>query len=118
MDIEALRDYCLTKACVTEETPFGPDILVMKILGKIFCLFSISNFESVNLKCDPEEAEELRANYMAIQPGYHMSKKHWNTITFHQDVNDQLILKMVDNSYRLVVGSLPLKAQQAINKAL
>ena len=69
MDIEALRDYCLTKACVTEETPFGPDVLVMKILGKIFCLFSISNFESVNLKCDPEEAEELRCHKPAVQHG-------------------------------------------------
>ena len=114
MDIEVLRDYCLSKPCVTEETPFGPDVLVMKVLGKIFCLFSIRNFSSINLKCDPEEAEELRANYMAIQPGYHMSKKHWNTVTFDQDVNDQLILKMVDESYRLVVESLSLNARQAI----
>jgi predicted DNA-binding protein (MmcQ/YjbR family) len=115
MDIEVLRDYCLSKPCVTEETPFGPD---MKVLGKIFCLFSIRNFSSINLKCDPEEAKELRANYMAIQPGYHMSKKHWNTVTFDQDVNDQLILKMVDESYRLVVESLSLKAQQAIKNGL
>ena len=114
MDIEVLRDYCLSKPCVTEETPFGPDVLVMKVLGKIFCLFSIRNFSSINLKCDPEEAEELRANYMAIQPCYHMSKKHWNTVTFDQDVNDQLILKMVDESYRLVVESLSLNARQAI----
>ena len=118
MDVEHFRHYCLKKRFVTEHTPFGPDTLVFKVHKKMFALCSIDNFMSVNLKCDPEEAEELRANYMAIQPGYHMSKKHWNTITFHQDVNDQLILKMVDDSYRLVVGSLPLKAQQAINEAL
>ena len=118
MDIEVLRDYCLTKPCVTEETPFGQDVLVMKVLEKIFCLFSISNFESVNLKCDPEKAEELRANYLAIQPGYNMNKKHWNTIRFHQDADDNLILKMVDYSYHLVQLSLQLKAQQAINDTL
>ncbi len=116
MDIEILREYCLAKPNATESTPFGPDPLVMKVHGKIFCLFSISNFESVNLKCDPENAEEMRANYMAIEPGYHMNKKHWNTVKFHQDASDDFILKMVDESYSLVANSLPKKLRETIIK--
>jgi predicted DNA-binding protein (MmcQ/YjbR family) len=115
MDIELLRDYCLQKSFVTEGTPFGPDPLVIKVRGKMFCLFSISEFTSVNLKCDPKEAEEMRANYIAINPGYHMSKTHWNTVTFHQDASDDFILKMVDESYRLVVLTLPKKLQEGID---
>lgn len=114
MDIEILREYCLHKQFVSEETPFGPDLLVMKVHGKMFCLFDISDFQSVNLKCDPEEAEELRANYLAIKPGFHMNKKHWNTVTFQQDADDEFILKMVDISYRLVVQKLPKKLQENI----
>ena len=115
MDIEFLREYCLQKQHVTEETPFGPDALVMKVHNKMFCIFNISNFESINLKCNPEIAPELRANYIAIEPGYHMNKKHWNTVKFHQDASDEFILKMLDDSYFLVVKSLPKKLQATID---
>ena len=114
MDIEFLREYCLKKQFVSEETPFGPDALVMKVHNKMFCIFSISNFVSINLKCNPEEAPELRANYIAIEPGFHMNKKHWNTVKFHQDASDEFILKMLDVSYLLVVKTLPKKLQATI----
>ncbi len=111
MDIELLREYCLAKQHVTEETPFDMDTLVFKVYGKMFCLFSIRYFKSINLKCDPEEALDLRANYIGIEPGFHMNKKHWNTITFFSDVGDEMILTMVDNSYNLVIRTLPKKIQ-------
>ncbi len=114
MDIEILRDYCLAKPCVTESTPFGPDPLVMKVCNKMFCLFSISNFVSANLKCDPAEAIELRDSYTAVKPGFHMNKKHWNTVDFNKDVPDDMVLQMVDSSYDLIVKSLPKKVRDAI----
>lgn len=116
MDIELLRDYCLSKPHTTEGTPFGPEPLVMKVHGKMYCLFNMSNFESVNLKCKPEDAEEMRANYVAIEPGYHMSKKHWNTVKFDKDASDDFILKMVDISYELVYSSLPKKIRDLDSK--
>lgn len=114
MDIEALRSYCLNKASVSEETPFGPDVLVYKVGGKIFALFSIDDFDSINLKCDPEQALELRESYDAVQGGYHMNKKHWNTIYFLRDMQEAEILKWVDHSYELVLSSLPKKTQLEI----
>lgn len=107
MDIEILRDYCLQKKAVTEDTPFGPDTLVFKVGGKVFCLCGIDNFSKMNLKCDPEWAAELRANYLAIAPGFHMNKKHWNTVSIHQDAPDTFILELVDHSYDLVLNSIP-----------
>ena len=80
----------------------------------MFALCSISTFESTNLKCDPEQAEELRASYMAVKAGYHMNKKHWNTITFNQDMSDSEILQWVDHSYDLVVKSLPKKLRESL----
>lgn len=114
MDIALLREYCLKKPFTTEETPFGPDPLVFKVHNKMFALCSIDNFTGANLKCDPDEALELRANYIAIEPGYHMSKKHWNTVKANQDVEDKLFLQLVDNSYMLVVKSLPKRLQATI----
>ena len=111
MDIEYLRNYCLNKHLVTEGTPFGEDTLVFKVNGKMFCLFSIQNFVSVNLKCDPEKAIEMRNEYSSIEPGFHMNKKHWNTIRFDGDVSDEMILQMVDDSYWLVIQSMPQKDQ-------
>ena len=114
MDLEYLREYCLKKQFVTEHTPFGPDTLVFKVHNKMFALCSIDNFKSANLKCEPDEAEELRANYIAVKPGYHMNKRHWNTVDVNQDVDDVQFLKMVDQSYMLVVKSLPKKLQATI----
>ncbi|MGB1039024.1 MAG: MmcQ/YjbR family DNA-binding protein [Bacteroidia bacterium] len=112
MDIEHLREYCIQKPNTTEETPFGPDTLVYKVHGKMFCLFSIDNFVSVNLKCDPDKAPEMRANYIGIEPGFHMNKKHWNTVRLFTDVQDGMILKMVDESYKLVIKTLPKKLRE------
>ncbi|MEN8732723.1 MAG: MmcQ/YjbR family DNA-binding protein [Bacteroidia bacterium] len=114
MDLEFLREYCLKKPHTTEETPFGLDPLVFKVHGKMFALCSIQNFVSISLKCDPDKAEELRATYTAVNAGYHMNKKHWNTVTVNQDVDDSLLLTMVDDSFALVVKSLPKKLQATI----
>lgn len=114
MDLEHLRDYCLAKSFVTEHTPFGPDPLVFKVHNKMFALCSIDNFVSVNLKCDPELVPDLRANYLAVKPGYHMNKTHWNTVMVNQDVDDKHLLQMVDDSYLLIVQSLPKKLQATI----
>jgi predicted DNA-binding protein (MmcQ/YjbR family) len=111
MNIELLREHCIAKSSVTEEFPFDNDTLVFKVAGKMFALTSLSSPVSVNLKCDPVRAEELRQEYEAVKPGYHMSKIHWNTVYFNQDVHDTLLLQMVDDSYGLVVKSLPKKVR-------
>ncbi|MDR9487777.1 MmcQ/YjbR family DNA-binding protein [Salibacter sp.] len=82
MNIEELRDYCLAKPATSEGMPFDDEVLVFKVAGKMFALVNINKFESINLKCDPDEALELRAQYPEVKPGYHMSKKHWNTVEF------------------------------------
>ncbi len=107
MNIEIFRDYCLSKQGVTEEFPFGEDTLVYKVMGKMFALTDLSLFESVNLKCDPEKAPLLREEYPAVQPGYHMNKKHWNTVAMDGSIPDSLICKWIDDSYQLVVEGLP-----------
>jgi predicted DNA-binding protein (MmcQ/YjbR family) len=106
MNIEFLREYCLSKKGVEETTPVGDDVLVYKVMGKMFALTSMEDPNSVNLKCDPGYAIELREQFSEIQPGYHMSKKHWNTISYDGAVDDNLILKLVDHSYDLVVSGL------------
>ena len=106
MNIELLRDYCLSKKGVEETTPFGDDVLVYKVMGKMFALTSMEDPSSVNLKCDPNYAIDLGEQFSEIQPGYHMSKKHWNTISYDGAVDDTLILKLVDHSYDLVVCGL------------
>ena len=104
--------YCLSKKGVTEELPFGPDVLVFKVMGKMFALTDVDEFESVNLKCDPEKAIELREQYEFVQPGYHMNKAHWNTVEMNWDVDDQLVKSWIDDSYDLVVQKLPRKLRQ------
>lgn len=106
MDISAFRTYCLNKKGVTEEFPFGPETLVFKVLGKMFALTGIDTFASINLKCDPEKTIELREQYPAVRPGYHMNKKHWNTINMDGSIQDKLICQWVDDSYNLVVAGL------------
>ena len=115
MHIEQLRDYCITKKGVEETFPFGEDTLVFKVMGKMFALTSLSEPVSVNLKCDPEKAIELRASFGAIIPGFHMNKTHWNTVKFNEDASDKLILELIDHSYQLVVSSLTKKLQQELN---
>lgn len=107
MNIEELRDFCLSLPLVEEKFPFDESTLVFYIVDKIFCLTKIENFESVNLKCDPDLALELRANYNAVEPGYHMNKKHWNTIYVNQDVKDVDIKQWIKDSYNLVILNIP-----------
>jgi predicted DNA-binding protein (MmcQ/YjbR family) len=115
MNLETYYEYCLSKKGVTEHFPFDEDTLVFKVGGKMFALSSLSQWEkgqpAVNLKCDPERAQELRAEYDAIQPGFHMSKIHWNTIKINTDVSDTLVKELIDHSYELVFKSLTKKLQ-------
>ena len=106
MNIESFRDYCLAKPGVAEGFPFDKNTLVFKVKGKIFALTSVDLFESVNLKCDPEYAIELRETFQGVKPGYHMNKKHWNTISTNTDLPEKLLLELTDHSYELVVKSL------------
>lgn len=118
MNLETYYEYCLSKQGVTEHFPFDQDTLVFKVGGKMFALSSLLQWEkgapSVNLKCDPERAQELRAEYDAIQPGFHMSKVHWNTIVINQDVPNVLLKELIDHSYELVFKSLTKKIQMEI----
>lgn len=107
MDIESFRQYCLSLPAVTEELPFGPDTLVYKVAGKMFALTDINTFESINLKCDPDLAVELRERYPAVLPGYHMNKKHWNTVLMDGSISNQLIRDWIRQSFDLVAASLP-----------
>lgn len=115
MNIQQFYELCLSKKEVTEHFPFDEDTLVFKVGGKIFALSSLKQWEnttpSVNLKCNPEKAQELRARYDDIQPGYHMSKVHWNTIAINRDVPDKQVKQLIDHSYELVFKSLPKKIQ-------
>lgn len=111
MNIELYRNYCIKKKGVTEGFPFDNKTLVFKVMGKMFALTDIENFESINLKCNPEKAIELRAQFMGVLPGYHMSKVHWNTVLINADVSDKLLFQLIDNSYDLVVKSLTKKLQ-------
>ena len=106
MNIEEFRQYCLSKKGVTEEFPFGPDTLVFKVMGKMFALTNLDGDFSINLKCDPDLAVELREQYPAVLPGYHMNKKHWNTIAIDGSLSNKLINEWTDHSYNLVVDQL------------
>ena len=103
MNIEILREYCISKKDVTESFPFGDDTLVFKAAGKIFALVNLEGDLSINLKCDPSLALELRERYAAVTPGYHMNKKHWNTILVDGSVPDKEIFSWIDHSYNLVM---------------
>ena len=112
MNVEELRDYCLQKKHVTESFPFNEETLVFKVAGKIFALCGLESYPaSVNLKCDPEKALELRTEYDEIIPGYHMNKQHWNTLNIEGRLSTKLIKSLIDDSYWLIVKSLPKKVQ-------
>lgn len=113
MDLETFREYCLAKKGVTEGLPFGPDVLVFKVMGKMFALASLDRLPlQANLKADPERIPELREEWEGrILPGYHMSKSHWNTVLLEQ-VPPSLIRELIDHSYELIVASLPKKVRQ------
>lgn len=116
MNIEELRDYCIQKKGVTEDFPFDKNTLVFKVMGKMFALVDVENFDFINLKSDPEKAVELREKYEGIKPGYHMSKVHWNSVYVNTDVSDKLVLELIDDSYDLVVNSLTKKLKEELER--
>jgi len=117
MNIEELRDYCLSKKGASESFPFDEDTLVFKVMNKIFALTGLAGELKVNLKCDPEKAIELRERYPFVQPGYHMNKRLWNTVEIYKANDDKLIESWIDDSYNLIVKSLSRKLQKEL-KAL
>jgi predicted DNA-binding protein (MmcQ/YjbR family) len=114
MHIDELRDHCLQLKGVTEDMPFGEDTLVFRVGGKIFLLISLSENDRFNVKCDPELAAELRERHPEVKPGYHMNKKHWNTVHMDGALSKKQLCEMIDHSYNLVLKSLPGKTQQEI----
>lgn len=119
MDIETFRHYCLQLKGVEETLPFGPDTLVYKVMGKAFALTGLDAEEfQVNLKCDPERAIELREeNPGVIKAGWHMNKKHWNTVYFEHGLGKEFLIELIDHSYQLVVAGLPKKVQQELQQS-
>ncbi len=117
MNIEEFRTYCLSKKAVEESFPFDEFTLVFKVMGKMFALIGLKNDNfSVNLKCDPEKAIEWRESFPEIQPGFHMNKKHWNTVSFEGSLDDSFLVELIDLSYDLVVAKLPLKVRKELLK--
>ena len=115
MHIESLYTYCTSKTGVTESFPFNDEVLVFKVMNKMFALVNVEKLPvRVNLKCNPSYALELRAQYEAVQPGYHMNKKHWNTVDVQSDLPDHEVRSLIDHSYDLVVKSLRKSDREAL----
>ena len=115
MNIEEVREYCITKKGCEETFPFDDVTLVFKVMGKMFALLSLEKGNSINLKCNPERSIQLREQYPAITPGFHMNKKHWNTIGIDGSIPDDLLYQWIDESYNLIVDSLPKKLKAELN---
>ena len=110
MNIETVREYCLSKLNVEETLPFGPDVIVFKVSGKMFLLLPLNSEKlQFNVKCNPDLAIELREQYDCVIPGYHMSKQHWNTIIVDGTVSTKILKEWIDHSYDLIVAGLPKK---------
>ncbi len=117
MNLEEFREYCLSKPNTIEDFPFDETTLVFKTNDKIFAITGIDNIDlTVNLKCDPDYAIELRERYESIIPGYHMNKKHWNTVTVSSEISDDLFKMLIDHSFDLIVKAFPKKIQNPIYK--
>ena len=115
MNIEQLRDYCLSKKDTGETLPFGPDTLVYKVAGKVFLLTGLNEEQlSFNVKCDPDKAVELREQFSCVLPGYHMNKKHWNTVVVDGSVSTKQLKEWIDHSYDLIVENLPKKIRDEL----
>lgn len=115
MTAAALRKWCLARPGATEEFPFGEGVSVFKVAEKMFALSALrSRPLQVSVKCEPEVAHRLRASYAAVVPGYHLNKRHWNTITLDGSLPDQLVRDMLEDSYDLVVAGLPRRAREAV----
>lgn len=118
MNIEEYREFCLSKPGVIEGFPFDNKTLVFKVMGKIFALTDVDEFVGINLKCDPEYALELREKYEGVIAGYHMSKKHWNTVSTSSDVSDKTLRHLTNHSYELVVSKLTKKQKEELKNQL
>ena len=116
MNIEEYRDYCLSKHGVTEGFPFDDKVLVFKVMGKMFALTDVDSFESINLKCDPDRAYELRESNPGIAPGFHMNKTNWNTVATDGSVDDALLYELIDHSYEMVVSGLTRKLRLELER--
>lgn len=115
MNIETLRDFCLSLPAVTEDFPFDESVLVFRVGGKIFILTNVDEGRTFNAKCDPEQAIELRERYPdAIQPGYHMNKQHWNTISMEYGLDEAMLRELIQHSYQLIWASLPKAKRPAL----
>jgi predicted DNA-binding protein (MmcQ/YjbR family) len=115
MNIENYRNYCLSFPGASEDLPFDENTLCFKVMGKIFTICDIEEFESINLKCDPVKAIELREMYPDIVvPGYHMNKKHWVTVSMQHNLPDDLLKEWITDSYNLVVAGLPKKDSEKL----
>ena len=115
MNAEQIREYCIAKKGVTESFPFNEEVLVFKVLDKMFALISLSKPDSINLKCDPERAIELREQYDDIIPGFHMNKKHWNTVMLTGSLSKKLIFELIDHSFEQVLKSIGKKGEQFLS---
>ncbi len=116
MNIEEIREYCLSKKAVEETLPFDEDTLVFKVLGKMFLLISLTESNRFNVKCNPEYAVELREKHTEIIPGWHMNKTMWNTVYTDGALSKKLILELIDHSYDEVVKGMPKKTQALLNE--
>jgi len=116
MNIENFREYCLSKKAVNESFPFDETSLVLKVLDKMFALTDLEDEFSINLKCNPEKAIILREKYKAVKPGYHMNKKHWNTIIIDDTISDSELKEWIDDSYNLVVSKMTKKNKEKLLK--
>jgi predicted DNA-binding protein (MmcQ/YjbR family) len=114
IDIETIRHYCISKPGASESLPFDMDTLVFKVGNKMFGAIDLTHGQSINLKCDPELAIELRERHEEVQPGYHMNKKHWNTVELHGRLTLKEVQEMIDHSYELVFNALPKAERMAI----
>ena len=118
MDAAALRAWCLEQQGAVEEWPFGPDHSVFKVAGKMFALSALARTPlEVSVKCEPELALQLRGSYAEIRPGYHLNKRHWNTVTLDGSLPDQLVRDMIEDSYDLVVSALPKRTREGLGWA-
>lgn len=116
MNVESIREYCISKKGVSESFPFDEVTLVFKVMNKMFGLLSLDGELRINLKCEPEKAIELREHYDFVLPGYHMNKQHWNTIVIGDFLSDDLIKEWIDDSYNLIVKSLTKKLQKELEE--
>ncbi len=116
MNLEKVREHCLSKKGVTESLPFNEDSPVYKVMGKIFLIANLIPPISINVKCDPEKAVDLRERYYCVTPGYHMNKLHWNTVLLDNSVKDELVLEWIDNSYNLIIQKLKKSLREELGE--